>query len=114
MNAVTTVFPRDRWKDGLDRVSNRVRGRMVDLELFGPGGGPAREEGLLLGLGYDEQQDMFWLYGHGLREELAHPAVIAILERAGEVTALDVRTWEGQERLLLFRPLPALESRASS
>ena len=107
----TRSLEQPRWQQYFDELSQSLGAVRIDLQIDGENLGA--QQGLadarLLGMSYDEDEDVFWLGTEAMEHRIASPQQITVRESGGRLSAVEIVDGEGLHHVVILREAPRLE-----
>ncbi len=105
--ATMKTLPKQSWKTYFDEMSHVLAGRQVDVEVasLDMGDQVVADALPLLGITYDDSDDLVDVSLGGLNHLIRHPTQVELTEEDGRLRRLAFTTPDGVEVLGLSEPL---------
>lgn len=106
----TVQLHKTSWKSYFDQISKRLAGSQVEIEIasLDIGSQIAAEWLPLLGLTYDEQDDLLAVMAEGLDHMIRHPRDVFVENSGADLHSINVIGSDGSSQIIRFREPLAL------
>ena len=93
-----------------DEVAKRIPSMRVAVVVLGEDIGvqPETEDSALIGISYDENEDLLTVDTPNVSHRIASPSELYVEERAGTLASVQVVTEDGMKQIIELKPLPSL------
>jgi hypothetical protein len=106
----TRKLDRSEWRRYFDEVAKSLPSMRVGVSILGDdiGAQVETEDGALLGISYDSNEEMFEIATPSISHRVANPKEIYVREEAGRLSSVEVIAQDDTKQIVELRPLPTL------
>lgn len=106
----TIKLERSAWKSYFDNISRRLAGKQVEIEIasLDIGSQIAAEWLPMLGVSYDEKDDLLAIMAEGLDHMIRHPHEVFVETEGAELHSINAIDDDGASQIIRFKEPLAL------
>ena len=106
----TRKLERSDWQRYFDDVAKRIPTMRVAVSILGDGIGaqPETEGAALIGISYDDNDDVLTIVTANVSHRIASPSDIYVREEGGTLSSLEALAPDGTKQVVELKPLPSL------
>jgi hypothetical protein len=106
----TRKLERSEWQRYFDEVAKHLPSMRVGVSILGDeiGAQVETENGALLGISYDSNDEVFEIATPSISHRVANPKAIYVQEEGGTLSSIEVIAQDDTKQIVQLRQLPSL------